>query len=100
MGLNLSPLMFIILTGLAGIACGYYTYRSAIKKESWLKTGFWFMFFLSGLSGSLSEILRNSAVGGGLARVMDETFTVAAVIGIILWICDWLAKNTNLLKKF
>jgi len=99
-GLNLSPLMFIIVTGMAGIGCGYFTYRSIVRKESWMRTAFWFMWSLAGICGAAGEILRSSNPNSGLVRILDETFAVAAMIGFVVWIWDWLTRNTNFLKKF
>lgn len=99
-GLNLSPLMFIILMGLTGTGCGYYTYRSISKKDSWMRSGFWFMFCMAGLTGALGEIMRVYAQNVAFAKILDETFTVSAILGALIWIGDLLSRNSKWLKKF
>lgn len=91
-GLNLSPVMFILVTGLAGIGCGYYTYRSFVKKDTWLRTGFWFMWCLGSLAGAIGEALRITGQYPDLVRIFEEIFSVAVIIGLLLWLLDWVFK--------
>jgi len=100
MGLNLSPLMFIVFTGLAGVACGYYAFRSTVKKESWMRSGFWFMFCLGGLTGALGEYFRVYSENIALAKILDETFTVTVILGLLIWVMDWFSRNVSWIKKF
>jgi len=95
-GLNLSPSMFIVISGLAGIGCAYYTYRSIVKKDTVLRQGFWFMWCLGSFAGATGEALRISGQNPDLVRYLDEVFSVAAILGLLFWALDWVIK---LMKK-